>query len=66
MTIFSPGVNSDGGMRFKKDSRLLVLVGTVNEDESNQGAFYYVLKGHKLELIHKTIAARNTCTNEKK
>ena len=63
---FLPGTDSeDGSFRFKKDSRLLVLVGALNEDESKQGAFYYVLKGEKLELVHKTIAVRNTCQEER-
>jgi hypothetical protein len=63
---FLPGTDSqDWGFRFKKDSRLLVLVGAINEDESKQGAFYYVLKGERLELTHKTIATRKTCKKER-
>lgn len=62
---FLPNTDSrDWGFRFKRDSRLLVLVGTLNEDDSNEGAFYYELEGDKLKLVHKTIAARNTCQEE--
>ena len=59
---FLPGTDSDEwGFRYKKNSRLLVLLGTLNEDDSKQGAFYYLVSGDKLQLIHKTIAASNTC-----
>ncbi len=64
---FLPQTDSeDWGFRFKKDSRLLVLVGTLNENDSKQGAFYYVLNGEQLELVHKTIAERNSCKDEEK
>lgn len=59
---FLPGTNSDAwGFRFKRSSRLLVLVGTINEDDSKEGAFYYVLNREQLGLVHKTAAARSTC-----
>jgi len=59
---FLPKANSGTvSFRFRKDSRLLVIVGAINEDDSKEGAYYYVLKGEKLILIHKTIAARNKC-----
>jgi hypothetical protein len=48
------------GFRFKKDSRLLVLVGILNEDESQQGAFYFALNHDSLRLIHKTVV-KKTC-----
>jgi hypothetical protein len=49
------------GFRYKKNSHLLVLVGTMNEDESMEGAFYYLLRTEKLVLVHKTLAERKTC-----
>jgi hypothetical protein len=59
---FLPKANSGTvSFRFRKDSRLLVIVGAINEDDSTEGAYYYVLKGDKLILVHKTIAVRNTC-----
>ena len=62
---FLPKTDSDSwGFRFRKNSRLLVLIGALNEDDSKAGAFYYVLNDEKLSLIHKTIAARNTCDAE--
>ncbi len=62
---FLPNVdNTFGGFRFRKNSRLFVLVGSLNEDDSKQGAFYYIVKGEKLQLIHKTIAKHGTCLGE--
>jgi hypothetical protein len=62
---FLPDTESGAwGFRFKRNSRLLVLVGTINEDESKEGAFYYVLKSDHLVLTHKTTAGRNTCQDE--
>lgn len=59
---FLPSTDSEGwGFRHRKDSRLLVLVGTINEDEAREGAFYYVLTHDRLVMLHETIAARNTC-----
>ncbi len=59
---FLPGTDSGAwGFRFKRNSRLLVLVGTINEDDSKEGAFYYLLTREKLVLLHKTAATRNTC-----
>ncbi len=54
---FQPNTNSDSlGFRYKKDSRLFVLVGVLNEDESRRGAFYFLLRGEQLVPIHVTIA----------
>lgn len=52
------------GFRFRRNSRLLVLVGTINEDESKEGAFYYVLNNERLVPTYKTTAGRNTCQDE--
>jgi hypothetical protein len=59
---FLPGSDSDfWGFRFKKDSRLLVFVGTINEDHSKEGAFYYLIDHGKLLEVHKTVVKRGTC-----
>jgi hypothetical protein len=42
------------GFRFTKNSRLLVLMGILDEEESRQGAFYFVLNHDRLTLVHKT------------
>jgi hypothetical protein len=59
---FLPNTESEGGgFRFRKDSRLLVLLGAMNEDDSREGVFYYALKDEKLQLLHKTLATRQAC-----
>jgi hypothetical protein len=63
---FLPNTDSrDVAFRFNKNSRLLVVIGALNEDDSKEGAFYYLLKGQQLHLVHKTIAARNTCQEQR-
>jgi hypothetical protein len=42
------------GYRFRLDSRLLVLVGAVNEKEAWEGAYYLVLQNDELKPIHRT------------
>jgi len=53
-----------GAFRFKKNSQLLVLLGAINEDESQEGAFYFLLKAEKLELVHNTLAKRKSCQDQ--
>ena len=48
------GYHDVWGFRYKLSSNLLVLVGTINEDNSRQGAFYYALSGNVFKLIHTT------------
>ena len=58
---FMPSVKSDGwGFRFRIDSSLLVVVGAPDEDESKAGAYYFVLKGERLRLIHTTRPIKNS------
>jgi hypothetical protein len=47
---------------FTKDSRLLVVLGDLDEDESREGAFYFVLDHERLRLIHSTPVKKN-CEN---
>jgi hypothetical protein len=42
-----------------KDSRLLVVLGDLDEDESREGAFYFVLDDERLRLIHSTPVKKN-------
>jgi hypothetical protein len=44
---------------FTKDSRLLVVLGDLDEDESREGAFYFVLDRERLRLIHSTPVKKN-------
>jgi len=63
---FLPDGFGDGawGFRFRKDSRMLVLVGSLNEDEDQTGAFYYVLANGRLKLIHSTHAKGKNCPSQ--
>jgi hypothetical protein len=60
---FLPNTESDGwGFRHRSDSKLLVLAGALlheNKNDSKEGAFYFVLKGEKLHLIHSTPVRKN-------
>ena len=49
-------------LAFKKDSRLLVVLGDLDEDESREGAFYLLLDHERLRLIHSTPVKKN-CEN---
>jgi len=58
-TLF-PGLQRDYGLvGFTKDSRLLVVLGDLDEDESREGAFYFVLDRERLRLIHSTPVEKN-------
>lgn len=48
------GQQGPWGFRYRLDSRLLVLVGTLNEDENREGAYYFVIEGNRLNQIHET------------
>jgi hypothetical protein len=63
---FLSGTKSDGwAFRYENDSSLLVVVGVPDEDESRAGAYYFVLQGERLHLIHTTRAIKN-CENAKR
>jgi hypothetical protein len=62
---FLPQTESDGwALRHRRDSALLVVVGAPDEDESRTGAFYYVVQGERLRLIHTTHVSKD-CENAK-
>lgn len=43
--------HSSAAIKFKRDSRLLILIGTPEEDVSRRGISYYVWTGTELRLI---------------
>lgn len=47
---------------FRKDSKLLVILGDLDEDESREGAFYLVLENEHLRLVHSTRVTKD-CEN---
>jgi len=62
---FLPNAGGESwGLRFKTGSKLLVLVGTLDEDESREGAFYFVLQNEKLLPIYSTVVKKH-CENTK-
>jgi len=67
---FLPQTDSEGyGFRFKKDSNLLVLIGTLvplhsSKGKIEEGASYYVLKDEELQFIHRTPVTHRTCREE--
>jgi hypothetical protein len=42
------------GYRYRLDSRLLVLIGMLNEKESHEGAYYFVIENDKLKQVYQT------------
>jgi hypothetical protein len=61
-TVFPDSQSGDEAFGFRKDSRLLVILGDLDEDESREGAFYFVLGGERLRLIHSTLVKKD-CEN---
>jgi len=62
---FLPSTDSDDwGFRYKRGSTLLVVMGARDEDESREGAYYFVLKGERLRPVHSTVVKKN-CENLK-
>jgi len=60
---FLKGTASDGwGFRYKKDSSLLVVVGAPDENESRSGAYYFLIQGDGLRLVHTTSVNKNCKT----
>ncbi len=51
--------NDSSRFRYRHDSKLLVLVGTLDENDSRQGAFYFLLKRERLIRIHSTVVKKN-------
>lgn len=49
------------GLRYKLNSRLLIVVGTLDEDEKREGAFYYILDKDKLKRIFSVNVRKDDC-----
>lgn len=54
------------GLRYKIDSRLLVVVGMLDEDEKREGAFYYVLEKGKLKRLFDVRVKKDDCDDRVK
>jgi hypothetical protein len=57
--FLSQGLQGSWGYRYRLDSRLLVLVGMLNEDENREGAHYFVLENNTLRQVHQTPVIKN-------
>ena len=60
--VFPDSQSDDAVFGFRKDSKLLAILGDLDEDESREGAFYFVLDHERLRLIHSTPVEKN-CEN---
>jgi hypothetical protein len=59
---FERGANTGyWGLRYKLDSRLLIVVGTLDEDEKKEGAFYYILDKDQLKRIFSVNVKKDDC-----
>jgi hypothetical protein len=58
------GASPSRMLRYKIDSRLLIVVGAINEGEGKEGAFYYLLQGGKLKRIFSVNVKKENCSSE--
>jgi hypothetical protein len=49
------------GLRFRLDSKLLVIVGMPNEDEDKEGAFYYLFEDGQLRPLYSVVVHKRIC-----
>ena len=61
-SFFSNPKRDYWGFDFRRDSRLLVVIGGLDEDEEREGAFYFTLDHEQLRLIHSKIVKKD-CDN---
>ena len=47
------------GFDFRNNSKLLVVVGGLDEDEEREGAYYFVLGHEQLRLIHSKVVKKD-------
>ena len=52
------------GLQYHRDSRLLVVIGTLNEDESTEGIWYLEWTGRVLKPIRWFKSAKTWCEND--
>jgi hypothetical protein len=57
--MFPDSQSESGLFGFRKDSRLLAVVGDLDEDESREGAFYFALEAERLRLVHSTLVRKD-------
>jgi len=57
--VFPESQSQSGLFGFRKDSKLLVVLGDLDEDENREGAFYFILEDERLRLIHSTLVEKD-------
>jgi hypothetical protein len=60
--VFSHSLSRDAVFGFRKDSKLIGILGDLDEDESREGAFYFALDAERLRLNHST-PIKKDCEN---
>lgn len=60
---FQSEANGDGywGLRYRLDSRLLIVLGALDESEEREGATYYVFENGTFERIHTRYLKKRRC-----
>jgi hypothetical protein len=54
------------GLRYKLDSRLLIVVGMLDEDKKREGVFYYILDKDKMKRIFAVNVTKDDCDDRMK
>jgi hypothetical protein len=57
--FFSNPKRDYGDFDFRRNSKLLVVIGGLDEDQEREGAFYFVLDGGRLRMIHSKIVHKD-------
>ena len=57
--FFSNPKRDYGDFDFRSNSKLLVVVGGLDEDEEREGAYYFVLGHEQLRLIHSKVVKKD-------
>ena len=57
--VFPESQSGMGLFGFRKDSKLLAVLGDLDEDENREGAFYFVLESERLRLVHSTLVEKD-------
>ena len=60
--VFAHSQSGNAVFGFRKDSKLIGILGDIDEDESREGAFYFLLDQERLRLIHST-PVKKDCEN---
>jgi hypothetical protein len=58
---FEPTGTDYWGLRYRLDSRLLILLGALDEDRNREGATYYAFDGGTLRRIYSVYVKKRRC-----